>query len=279
MTVGMAGLWACQNVRPEEKPSEVMPTEPYLLGSHSGCGGLWVSGPEDIAPPEWVWGHNGVNYNRMTTVIGLFTSGDGVGASGHKFSSGAHSEGRIAGKNMVKFVQNNKDFKPELKESAQEIADLIYRPFATYEEHKNYSSDPEINPNYIKPRMYQFRLMKIMDEYVAGTSTFYMTSGPMMNRALELLKMLKEDGEKLAARDLHELLRAWENYHRVWTAEAHLRGILFREESRYPGFYYRMDFPLVDEDNWKCFVNSTYDVEKDEYNMKKVPHKDIVPKK
>ena len=39
----------------------------------------------------------------MTTVKGLFTAGDGVGASGHKFSSGSHAEGRIAGKTMVKF--------------------------------------------------------------------------------------------------------------------------------------------------------------------------------
>ncbi len=70
-----------------------MPTEPYLLGSHSGCAGIWVSGPTDIpgAPKEWSWG-----YNRMTTVKGLFTAGDGVGASGHKFSSGSHAEGRIA---------------------------------------------------------------------------------------------------------------------------------------------------------------------------------------
>jgi len=27
----------------------------------------------------------------MTTVKGLFTAGDGVGASGHKFSSGSHA--------------------------------------------------------------------------------------------------------------------------------------------------------------------------------------------
>ena len=53
--------------------------------------------------------------------------------------------------------------------------------------------------------------------------------------------MLKEDAEKMRAKDLHELLRAWENYHRILTAEAHMKHIEFREESRYPGFYYRMD--------------------------------------
>ena len=74
------------------------------------------------------------------------------------------------------------------------------------------------------------------------------------------LEMLKEDSEKMRAKDLHELLRAWENYHRIITAEAHMKHIQFREETRYPGFYYRMDHNYIDEENWKCFVNSKFDV-------------------
>jgi len=48
----------------------------------------------------------------MTTVDGLFTAGDGVGASGHKFSSGSHAEGRICAKQMVKFCRDNASFNP-----------------------------------------------------------------------------------------------------------------------------------------------------------------------
>ena len=86
MTIAQCGIWAGENIEPDKEPSEIMPTEPYLLGSHAGCAGIWVSGPTDIpgTPKEWSWG-----YNRMSTVKGLFTSGDGVGASGHKFSSGS----------------------------------------------------------------------------------------------------------------------------------------------------------------------------------------------
>ena len=50
MCIGQAGVWAGLNIRPEQQVSELMPTEPYLLGSHSGCCGIWVSGPADIAP-------------------------------------------------------------------------------------------------------------------------------------------------------------------------------------------------------------------------------------
>ena len=83
--------------------------------------------------------------------------------------------------------------------------------------------------------------------------------------------MLKEDSEKLAAADLHELLRAWENVHRMWIAESHMRHVMFREESRWPGYYFRADFPDMDEKNWKCFVNSVYDAKTDQWTMKKVP--------
>ena len=274
MCIGQAGVWAGENIEPEKKPSELMPTEPYLLGSHSGCCGIWVSGPTDLgAPPEWSWG-----YRSMTTVKGLFTAGDGVGASGHKFSSGSHAEGRLAAKAMVKFALDNKDWKPELDTSIDELVEEIYRPVRTFLEHKDYTTAIDINPHYITPKMLQFRLQKIMDEYCAGVATWYQTNAHMLQVCEDKLEMLKEDSLKMRAKDLHELLRAWENYHRIITAEAHMKHIQFREESRYPGFYYRMDHNYVDEENWKCFVNSTYDRKSKQWSLKKVPYVDLVAK-
>jgi len=274
MCIGQAGVWAGENIEPEKKPSELMPTEPYLLGSHSGCCGIWVSGPNDVgAPPEWCWG-----YRSMTTIKGLFTAGDGVGASGHKFSSGSHAEGRIAAKAMVKFAMDNKDWKPEFDTAVNELVDEIYKPVKNYLEFKDYTTAIDVNPNYITPKMLQFRLQKIMDEYCAGVATWYQTNANMLKVCEEKLEMLKEDSLKMRAKDLHELLRAWENYHRIITAEAHMKHIQFREESRYPGFYYRMDYNFIDEDNWKCFVNSTYDRKSKQWNLKKVPHVDLVSK-
>lgn len=256
MTIAQAGMWAACDIDPREKPTELIPSEPYLLGSHAGCAGFWVSGPGDIkgAPAEWSWG-----YNRMSTVNGLFMSGDVVGASGHKFSSGSFTEGRIAGKAAIAFILDNQDFKPAFKEKVDDLVAEVYLPFEIYEKHKVYTTAPNINPNYIKPDMYQKRLMKIMDEYVGGVSTWYTTSKTMLDEGLRKLEVLKEDGKKLAASNLHELLRCWENYHRVWAAEAHARHILFREDTRYPGYYYRTDFPKIDDENWKCFTNSKID--------------------
>ena len=273
MTISQCGIWAGENIEPDKTPSEIMPTEPYLLGSHAGCAGIWVSGPTDLpgTPKEWNWG-----YNRMTTVKGLFTAGDGVGASGHKFSSGSFSEGRIAAKAMVKFALDNASWKPEMERTREELVAEIYRPVKTYLQYKDYTTAIDINPNYITPKMLQFRLQKIMDEYVAGVGTYYQTNAKLLEMAEKKLVMLREDSLKMRAKDLHELLRAWENYHRILAAEAHMRHIQFRQETRYPGYYYRTDHNYIDDENWKCFVNSRYDRNAGSWEVKKVPHKQLI---
>ena len=279
MCVGQANLWAAMNIKPEETGSEIMPTEPYLLGSHSGCCGIWVSGPEeDWVPDEYkIKADNGKVYNRMTTVNGLWTCADGVGASGHKFSSGSHAEGRIVGKQMVRWCIDHKDFKPTLKQSAEELKKEIYQPYYTYQDNKAASTDPVVNPNYISPRNFMFRLTKCTDEYGGGCSTYYTTSEALLKTGFELMDMMEEDSKLLAARDLHELLRCWENFHRLWTVRLHMQHIEFRKESRYPGFYYRADYMGIDDSKWRCFVNSKYDPEKGETTLFKRPYIQVIP--
>jgi len=268
MTCGQANLWCAQNCEPEKMNSEIMPTEPYLLGSHSGCCGIWVSGPdEDWVPDHYKWG-----YNRMTTVNGLFTSGDGVGASGHKFSSGSHAEGRMAIKNLVRYIRDNADLAPALKQSTQELVDLTYAPVRLYLDHCQYTTAEDINPEYVKPAGFAMRLMKMTNEYGAGWMTYYQTSEKSLEILMELFQGMHEDSEKLAGGDLHELMRCWEMKHRLWTVEAHCRHIQFRKETRYPGFYYNADHPGQDDAEWFCFTNSKYDPATGQWECKKVPH-------
>ncbi len=273
MTIGQCGVWAGENIEPDKEMSELMPTEPYLLGSHAGCAGIWCSGPEDIPgiPDHYHWG-----YNRMTTVKGLFTAGDGVGASGHKFSSGSFTEGRIAAKSLVKFALDNRDWTPEMARSVDELVEEMYRPVRTFLEHEDYTTAIDVNPHYITPKMFQLRLQKVMDEYVAGVSTMYQTNATMLEIAERKLRMLREDSLKMRAKDLHELLRAWENYHRLIAAFAHMKHIQFRKETRYPGYYYRTDYLDLDDERWKCFVNSTYDRENGEWSLKTVPYVQLI---
>ena len=253
MTISQAILWAGTNVQPEEKSSEIAAAEPYFIGSHSGASGAWVSGPKDLAPAEYFWG-----YEYMSTVKGLFCAGDASGASSHKFSSGSHAEGRAAGKSMVRFVLDNNTQPNVDAAKVEELKKQILKPIDMFAEFGAKSSDPDINPEFMKPKMFMFRLQKIMDEYAAGVTAGFKTNKPKLERALELLGWLKEDSEKLAAQDLHELMRCHENIQRMYQAEAHVRTILAREETRWPGYYFRNDFPTLDEDNWKVFVNCSY---------------------
>jgi adenylylsulfate reductase subunit A len=258
MTISQAILWAATNVQPEQRSSEIAAAEPYFIGSHSGASGAWVSGPEDLQNDDtrknYFWG-----YTNMSTVKGLFCAGDASGASSHKFSSGSHAEGRIAAKAAVKFVVEN-NAAPKVDQAAVDaIVAEILKPLEMFEGNKNATTDDEVNPNYIRPRMFMFRLQKIMDEYAGGVTSQFTTNKAQLERALELLGFLKEDSEKLGAKNLHELMRCWENVHRMWQAEAHVRTILFREETRWPGYYYRSDTPKLDEEKWHVFANCRCD--------------------
>ncbi len=258
MTVSQAILWAGTNLQPEERSSEIAAAEPYFIGSHSGASGAWVSGPEDLqnqqTKGEYFWG-----YCNMSTVKGLFCAGDASGASSHKFSSGSCTEGRIAAKEAIRFIVANNQLPHVDPKVLEAHAAEILAPLDFYEAHKNATTDPEVNPNYIKPRMFMFRLQKVMDEYAAGVTSQFTTNKSQLERALELLAYLKEDSLRLAASNTHELMRCWENIHRMWQAEAHVRTVLFREETRWPGYYFRSDKPKMDEEHWHVFANCRYD--------------------
>ena len=271
MTMSQAQVWASENIDPAKTPSEMVLTEPYLMGSHASATGAWVSGPEDVAPPEYFLG-----YNRMTTVKGLFAAGDAAGASPHKFSSGSYTEGRLAAKAAVAYVSDNDDTSVDSGQ-VDAIASKLHYPMENLEKYAGTTTTDRINPNYVWPKLSLMRLQKIMDEYAGGPGSYYMTNAPMLNRGLELLQFLREDLENQAASNRHDLMRCWEVWDRLWCAEAHIRHMLFREETRWPGYYYRGDFPNLDEENWKVFTNSRYDAESNQWELEKVPFLSKIP--
>ena len=271
MTISQAILWAASNIAPEQQPSEIAACEPYFIGSHSGASGAWVSGPEDLAPKEYFWG-----YTNMSTVKGLFCAGDASGASSHKFSSGSHAEGRIAAKAACKFALENATLPQIPAATIEQLKQETLAPLDRFEKFKGASSDPDVNPNYLKPKMAMFRLQKLMDEYAGGVSTNFTTNANLLKRGLELLAFLREDSQNLAAQDAHELMRCWEHVHRMWQGESHVRTVLFREETRWPGYYFRSDKPKMEQADWRCFVNCKWDPKTGEWALMKRPVIDLV---
>jgi len=262
MTVGQAVTWAAQGTDPRRDPSELILSEPYVLGSHAVCAGAWASGPADLSPEEYRWG-----YNRMTTIAGLFGAGDSIGGCAHKFSSGSFTEGRLAAKGAFRFLQDHPERPPVADAEVEGARSAVYAPLVRYLEGRGRITAGVVHPDVLLPDQGLHRLEKIMDEYGGGVGANYTTNDPLLERGLRQLGHLREDFRAMGAGDLHQLGRAWELEHRVWTAEVVLRHTRFRTETRWPGYYYRSDYPKIDDEKWRCFVNSTYDPSTGEWRL------------
>jgi adenylylsulfate reductase subunit A len=267
MTIGQAVLWAATDVNPKYENPELTTSEPYVMGSHATGSGAWCSGPEDVSPDEYFWG-----YNRMTTVEGLFGAGDAVGGTPHAFSSGSFTEGRLAAKAACKYIDDGKAegirVSPEQIERRKEE---IFKPMEHYKIYRNEIVAGDVNPNYHNPRQGLDRLQKLMDEYAGGSTVNYMTNDKLLSIGLKKLKYMEEDLEKIAAKDIHELLRAWELKHRHLASESVVQHTLFRKETRWPGYYYRGDAMKLDDENWHVLTVSRRDPKTGEYTMEKAP--------
>jgi adenylylsulfate reductase subunit A len=272
MTIGQAVVWASQNIDPKEINPELTTSEPYVMGSHATCSGAWASGPEDYAPDDYQWG-----YNRMMTVDGLFGAGDTIGGTAHKFSSGSFTEGRIAGKAAVKYIKDLGRDEPEVDETEYENLKVeVFQPMENYKVGRNEIVAGTVSPSYLLPIHGLQRLEKIMDEYVGGIGTNYMTNEWGLNKGLEHLSMLREDLDHIGAEDLHQLQRTWELKHRHLASESVTHHTLFRKETRWPGYYYRGDHPKLDDKDWHCFTLSRYDAQSGGWEMEKAPVHHII---
>ena len=108
-------------------------------------------------------------------------------------------------------------------------------------------------------------ILLALSGFFSGVEVALVSIGPIK------LKKLEEDLDKLAASDIHELLRAWEIKHRLRTAESVFQHTLFRKETRWPGYYYRGDALKLDDENWHVLTVSHRDRETGEYTLEKAP--------
>ena len=200
MTISQAILWAATNTQPEEKSSRDRRCRALLHRlAFRRLAAPGSAGPRTCRPTRPRTSTSGAIAN-MSTVKGLFCAGDASGASSHKFSSGSHAEGRIAAKAAIKFIMDN-NTSPTMEQAAVDGAEGRdpEAPGHLREATRARPRIPRSTRTTSGPRMFMFRLQKIMDEYAGGVSAQFTTNEPLLNRALELLEFLKEDAEKLAA--------------------------------------------------------------------------------
>ena len=104
-------------------------------------------------------------------------------------------------------IKKQKELKVTDKQCEEFKAKVIFKPLRNlYQVAQNEITGGTVSPSYISPIQGLQRLQRIMDEYVGGIATNYMTNANMLKRGLELLAWLEEDLDKVGAEDLHQLM-------------------------------------------------------------------------
>ena len=93
----------------------------------------------------------------MTTVKGMFAAGDASGASSHKFSSGSHAEGRICAKSAIGYIVDHPEAPKVDAAMVDKLKAEILKPLETFAKFKGVMTDPDVNPNYIRPKQFMYR--------------------------------------------------------------------------------------------------------------------------
>ncbi|MEK6765766.1 MAG: adenylyl-sulfate reductase subunit alpha [Planctomycetota bacterium] len=218
-------LWANDGYNPRKRPVEIGGMEPVVIGGHCQAG-YWIDG------------------ERRTTISGLFAAGDVAGGAPKKYVSGAWVEGKIAAKAAVEEVKEVELLQINGNEANKE-KERILRCMNGKEG--------------ISPEELERNLQEIMDEYAGGATSHYELTESKLIIARKKVKELEGKLQILRAEDRHGLVSCLELIDRFDVAKVLIEHLIYRKETRWPGFQTRTDFPERDDANWLGFVNSVYD--------------------
>lgn len=227
-----------------KEPVEIYGSDPYIVGGHTGSG-YWV------------------DLKRMSTVPGLFAAGETAGGSPNKFVGGCGAEGRLAARSALEYIQKN----PALALDSSQVEREKERVFAPL------MRGPEFDG--VTPVEMEERLQRLMDEYAGGVHQFYRMNEERLVYALKQVKILQDQTKFLWAKDLHDLMGAHEVMDRLNVAEVLIHHLLYRKETRWPGWQTRMDYPEADP-KLDCFVESSRDPKTGEIKMFTRPYEQVV---
>jgi len=249
MYPGIVLYWAANDLDPSQEPIEICGTEPYVMGGHCQAG-YWV------------------DEQRRTTLPGLYAAGDVSGGAPYKFVSGCWAEGAIAAETAVADIRDRdagvKKVTP-LADSIREARARILAPFMNLK--------AELT---VLPQEAEERLQKIMDEYAGGLSTAYQANKAMLTMAERKLEALEKHLSYLAADSPHDLMQAHTVIDRLLVAQALVKHMSAREETRWPAFHSRSDFPDRNDADWLNFVNTRYDKKSGAWHISRRPYRQWV---
>ncbi|AMX04318.1 fumarate reductase [Microbulbifer thermotolerans] len=237
----LAGLFG------DKKPSGPPGMQGPKVGGSSA--GMAIHKSEGLVP---------VDETGLSTVPGLYAAGDALGSymSGGIYTqigsslAGSAVQGAIAGEAAAKASQ--KAMAVELP--ASKFAAVEEEILAPLQRERGYS------PAWVT---------QVLQSVMIPNFVLYIKKERLMQAALAYVEELREHHvPMLLADDRHKLRLAHETENMIITAEMKIRASLMRKESRCS--HYRLDYPEVDDVNWRAWINIWQD-EKGQMQLEKQP--------
>ncbi|MEM9567775.1 MAG: fumarate reductase/succinate dehydrogenase flavoprotein subunit [Cyanobacteria bacterium P01_E01_bin.34] len=175
-----------------------------------------------------------VDAKAATTVPGLYAAGD-MASVPHNYMIGAFVFGRIAGTNAVEYSRDLPHVEPDSDFIAGEM-ERIYRPL----------NQPEGVPH----TQVEYKLRRFVNDYLQPPKNTH-----KMEIALDKFVNYYSTLDLMGARDPHELMRCMEVHAIRDCAEMAARASLFRKESRWGLYHYRVDYPEKNNEEWFCHTH------------------------
>ena len=209
---------------PDEQQThiEVCGSEPYINGGH-GMAGFWI------------------DERRRTTLDRFYAAGDIAGGAPKKYITGCFAEAEMAIEDIIDRWNDLRLYNPDYEEAEKSVKE-IFRPLGS-KGHLTYCEVEE-------------RLQKIMEEYAGGSTQNYEVSRDKLMLARSYLKALDEKTVQMKAETGHELMRVQDTIDRVLLSRVLVEHMLARQETRWPCYQTRLDFPMRNDLEFKIFINS-----------------------
>ncbi|MCA6514686.1 MAG: fumarate reductase/succinate dehydrogenase flavoprotein subunit [Pseudanabaena sp.] len=193
-----------------------------------------------------------VNERAETTVAGLYAAGD-MASVPHNYMIGAFVFGRIAGIEGMKYSEDLEHVEPN-SEFLEAEKERIYAPLT--------------RPNGVPHTQVEYKLRRLVNDYLQPPK-----STNKMEIGLGLFDRYQETLDIMGAQDPHELMRCMEVHFIRDCAEMAARASLFRKETRWGLYHYRLDYPEKNNDEWFCHVN----LKKDESGQMTLFKREVSP--
>ncbi|MGD1928068.1 MAG: fumarate reductase/succinate dehydrogenase flavoprotein subunit [Leptolyngbyaceae cyanobacterium] len=175
-----------------------------------------------------------VNERAETTVPGLYAAGD-MASVPHNYMIGAFVYGRIAGENAMDYLQDLEHIEPDADFLKAE-QERIYQPLN--------------QANGVPHTQVEYKLRRLVNDYLQPPK-----SPTKMDIGLQKFVAYEDTLDIMGASDPHELMRCMEVHFIRDCAEMAARASLYRKESRWGLYHYRLDHPEKNNDEWFCHVN------------------------